>query len=475
MNRSQQEEKSKFFDVIVLSLVIFVLLSATAPGLVPEPGKMTLAALGDCIISQRVSKLVEPRFLQLVNLVRSADCTWANCELPLVDISQAYPEPWGDMNIFCEPWGADELQWLGVDCVGFANNHTLDYGHVGLFSTLANLKRVGIGCAGAGKDLEEASRPRYIDTPGGRVGQVNCGNTVHKATFATQSHPYVKGKPGLNPLRTNDEFQIPKETFEMLKKLDEDIINYFGIELTEEEKEKQKKEVKIDDLKFVSGDKLYYNGKLNEEDLKRITDAIKIARRNARIVIASIHCHAGEEKHTKPVRYLETFARTCIDAGADVFFNTGPHRLWGIEIYKNKPIFYSLGNFFFQGSPIDYPAENYNRFGLAFDTRDPSLLDQKVNKIYFDKNCYWESIVPVITFTGENQVSRILLYPVVLGKNEPLHRQGTPLLADKKESKAILEDLEKLSQPYKTAIDIRGNIGVIKVNQDKVHEIKNEK
>ena len=42
------------------------------------------------------------------------------------------------------------------------------------------------------------------------------------------------------------------------------------------------------------------------------------------------------------------FARKMIDAGADVAVGHGPHVLRGIEIYKEKPIFYSLANFMFQ-------------------------------------------------------------------------------------------------------------------------------
>jgi poly-gamma-glutamate synthesis protein (capsule biosynthesis protein) len=39
----------------------------------------------------------------------------------------------------------------------------------------------------------------------------------------------------------------------------------------------------------------------------------------------------------------------CIDCGADVVIGTHPHVTQNIEIYKNKPIFYSLGNFIFNG------------------------------------------------------------------------------------------------------------------------------
>lgn len=37
-----------------------------------------------------------------------------------------------------------------------------------------------------------------------------------------------------------------------------------------------------------------------------------------------------------------------IDAAADVVVGHGPHVLRGIEVYKGRPIFYSLANFIFE-------------------------------------------------------------------------------------------------------------------------------
>jgi len=104
---------------------------------------------------------------------------------------KVYPEAREDFVIACEPWGADELKWLGVDFVALANNHATDYGVKGMFSTIANLKRVGIGYAGAGKDLEEAARPRYIDTAVGRVAQVSFTAWQPKGSNASLPHPYL--------------------------------------------------------------------------------------------------------------------------------------------------------------------------------------------------------------------------------------------------------------------------------------------
>jgi len=44
-------------------------------------------------------------------------------------------------------------------------------------------------------------------------------------------------------------------------------------------------------------------------------------------------------------------ARLMIDAGADAVIGGHPHQLQNTEHYKGKPIFYSLGNFVFEGFP----------------------------------------------------------------------------------------------------------------------------
>lgn len=456
-------------------------------GLFAVPEKITLTALGDCILSRKVSGLRDPQFLKLVEIVRSADCTWANCEHPLVNISQTYPEDWGaDFPIYCEPWGADELKWLGVDCVGLANNHTRDYGHEGIFSTIRNLKRVGIGFAGAGRNLEFAAMPGYVDTAAGRVGQVNCAGSFQKGSHASLAHPYVNGRPGLNPLRFAESVQVTEEQFNTLEKIQEEILKVYGFEKpqkvkkpeddkkkegnkVEDEKEQKKekkpqREMKLYDTRFVAGEKFDYSFTYDKKDVERLTAAIKIARRNSRLVIASIHEHTGSNQAKAPTPALENFARACIDAGADAFFGTGPHRLWGIEIYKKKPIFYSLGNFLFHnGGGGQYPPELYQRFGLAFDTRDTTLLDEQVIKKYFNRACFWESIVPFITYANGSELKEIKLYPLVLGRNEPIFRQGTPALAEKKEAEAIIRNLAELSASYHTTIEFKKGVGIIKL------------
>lgn len=67
--------------------------------------------------------------------------------------------------------------------------------------------------------------------------------------------------------------------------------------------------------------------------------------------------HHGEEYQENHNDHDQTrFAHHAIDCGADLVVGTHPHVLQGIEIYKNRLIFYSLGNFSFGGNNKPFEA-----------------------------------------------------------------------------------------------------------------------
>ena len=73
--------------------------------------------------------------------------------------------------------------------------------------------------------------------------------------------------------------------------------------------------------------------------------AIKEARSKADYVLVIVH--GGHEHYQLPSPRMQDSYRFFIDAGADAVVNHHQHCYSGYEIYKNKPIFYGLGNFCF--------------------------------------------------------------------------------------------------------------------------------
>lgn len=97
-------------------------------------------------------------------------------------------------------------------------------------------------------------------------------------------------------------------------------------------------------LAFTYGNNTHcqYNATM---DIKKATNEIKKIRNNTDIIIVTIH--AGTEYTYKPNKEQIDFSRALINAGADIVIGHHPHWVQQVEIYKNKPILYSLGNFIF--------------------------------------------------------------------------------------------------------------------------------
>jgi hypothetical protein len=78
-------------------------------------------------------------------------------------------------------------------------------------------------------------------------------------------------------------------------------------------------------------------------DFDAMLAAVRAAKARADLVAVDIHW--GVELDTTPRDFQVTQAHRMIDAGADVFFGGHSHRLQPLEVYRGRPIFYSLGNF----------------------------------------------------------------------------------------------------------------------------------
>jgi poly-gamma-glutamate synthesis protein (capsule biosynthesis protein) len=176
----------------------------------------------------------------------------------------------------------------------------------------------------------------------------------------------------------------------------------------------------------------------------------------------------GADPLGTPAQFVVEFAHAAIDAGADLFVASGPHVLRGIEIYKGKPIFYSLGNFIFENwLVVPEPTEFYERFGLglealpseAYEARsDHGRRDEPSNPLY------WQSAVAQVLFR-DGRPDEVTLTPFTLGFGKRAPDRGYPELADPAAATEILGRLQKLSQPFGTAIAIRNGVGRITIER----------
>ncbi|MCX6764218.1 MAG: CapA family protein [Candidatus Nealsonbacteria bacterium] len=148
-----------------------------------------------------------------------------------------------------------------------------------------------------------------------------------------------------------------EDTMNLLK---QNGIEYTGAGFDEKEvfsvKIKEVKGIKIGFLAFTDfGSKFWKPGTstsgvafFNREDFEKIEKKINEAKKNADILIVSLH--SGTEYSKNPTNFQKEFSRTCIDGGADLILGHHPHVSQPVEQYKNGWIAYSLGNFIFDQS-----------------------------------------------------------------------------------------------------------------------------
>ena len=72
-----------------------------------------------------------------------------------------------------------------------------------------------------------------------------------------------------------------------------------------------------------------------------------VGRAKARCDVLVVSFHGGTELADDANDIQKAVAHAAIDAGADLFLGHHPHVLQAVELYKGKPILYSLGNFLF--------------------------------------------------------------------------------------------------------------------------------
>lgn len=77
--------------------------------------------------------------------------------------------------------------------------------------------------------------------------------------------------------------------------------------------------------------------------------------------------------------FVQSFARDCVDAGADLFVGIGPHVLRRIEVYDDSPLFYSLGNFVVQNETVErLPLRSFERYDLDERTHVSAVFDARL-------------------------------------------------------------------------------------------------
>lgn len=440
------------------ALSVAVLIPSRTPAQQPpDTGVMTMALTGDAIITRRLSPYQEPAFLRMIELIRGADVAFANLEMLFHDYEPYPMHQSGGTYMRAEPALVKELVWAGFDLVSMANNHTGDYGVEGMRLTRRYVDAAGLVGAGVGEELAEAREARFLETANGRVALVSVASTFTEHSAASNPRAAVRGRPGLNPLGHRTVRVVTRDHLERMRALLRDLD--INVPATGDS-------LRVFNTQLAAGDVPGIRTFPDSADVAAIAAVVQNASRLADYVIVTIHAHERGRTNAEPAEFLPTFARAMVDAGADLFVGHGPHVLRGIEIYKGKPIFYSLGDFLFQNETVlRLPDDNYRPYGLDENAGVADFNDARYargTRGFPVQREIWESVVAVAKWRGD-RLAALELHPITLGFGRPETVRGRPMLADRELGRKIIGDLIERSRPFGTAIEWRDGVGVVKL------------
>ena len=433
-----------------------------------EPFSMALT--GDSIITRKLSVYDEPEYLGMIELLRSADVAFTNLEMLFHDYEPYPMAESGGTWMRADPELAHDLVWAGIDLVARANNHTGDYGVLGQTLTTRYVEEAGLVHAGVGMSLAEAREAKFFETAKARVALVSISSSFRDHMRAGRSRDDVPARPGLNPLRLKTTYVLPSADYENFRRTGEALDEFTDQDGNPTGINADKPgEMEMLGRDFALGDAHAIRREANADDVREISAVVNNASRVADFVIVTIHAHEHGGRREIPADFLPVFARAMIEAGADVFVGHGPHVLRAIEIYRGRPIFYSLGNFIFQNETLlRLPSENYEAYDLDDESHVADFNDARYKN---DTEGFpalaenWESVVAVPAFRG-GELSEVALYPITLGGGLPRQVRGRPLLADADLGRKIIGDLQRLSAPYGTEIVMRRGVGYVQLAND---------
>lgn len=321
-----------------------------------EDKKINVKAIGDVMLARGVAYHTKGDytlpFKETATFLKDADITFANLECTLSTKGEKLVNK--GIWLRAEPKAVEGLKYIDADIVNIANNHILDYNDPAMFETMEMLEKHDIKHIGTGKNIDEARKPAIME-----VRNVEVGFLAY-----TDLYQYGFGIPGTNKLR------------------------YF---------EAKENIAGVAPLKY----------ELIREDIQKLRDQVDL-------VAVSLHWGVEDSHHVPPEQ--RELAHKMIEDGADMILGHHPHVLQGIEIYKGKPIIYSMGNFIFD-------------------------QNHKANN---------ESMIVDMDFQN-GKVSRLEVIPLqIVGKKQTV-------FAKRQEAAHIMGYLRELSQQLDAEVEIKEN------------------
>jgi len=381
--------------------------------------EVVIAAVGDMMVSDPVPDRNRPEIRALYQLLRDADVTFGNCEQAIASqgvLKGGFPQT-APLEML------DDFKTSGFDMLSMANNHAFDLGEAGLVQQIAEARARGFTVAGAGRNLAEATAAGVASVKGQRVGLLAflCAPEDFQRPDVMAEFRAQAGKSGVG-LITGTRVHVPGSPIPLLMP--------------------------------------------EASDMRIMTEAVRRTRAEVDVLLVSFHQHwnldvapgAGRGRGGQaPRRTLipaqlgsagnqvaegrRVICRAAIEAGADVVIGHGPHVLNGVEVYRGKPILYSLGHFYM----------SLLRDGKALPRMQisPSLARLAEDNYYLEEH-RWAAVARVVCRRGT--VTQLQILPAFMD----VQKDGYPAFPTDGDAQTINDALRALSQPFGTDIRTAG-------------------
>lgn len=350
-------------------------------------------------------------FVHTAHVLNAADITFGQNER---HYSNRYHEerdlmPGVPLTELCPLEHAAALKLGGFDVMSFASNHCMDLGADAMLGTIAALRDNGFAVIGAGKNIAEARKPAIFERNGTRiaflaycsVGRVGWEAGVDRA--------------GCAPLRALTFYQ---------------------------------------QTDYQPGTPPTIISMAVREDLDAMQEDIRKARAQAEIVVVSFHWGLHHISGAIAMYEKET-AHAAVDAGADLIVGHHPHMLKGIEVYKGKGIFYSMGNFAFD-LPLEVRLKRQKQMGGKH-----AFHSIKVDPEYADWYSWAaesrRSIIVKCSIT-DNAIDKLSFLPVLIN-----HRAQPVIVSREEDFQDALKYMKDVSAGQGFVTAFRGERGEIAI------------
>ena len=162
------------FAFVAFSLLILITILFTRSASSNEYRQLVFG--GDVMLGRNINERIQKQgaasvWGDAVTVLQQADFSFVNLE----SVIAAGGEPFQPSRVYsfrAAPSSAETLAYAGIDFVSIANNHAMDYGRQGLAETMATLEQYDIAYAGAGMNLADAKKMKFLESNGFKVAVI---------------------------------------------------------------------------------------------------------------------------------------------------------------------------------------------------------------------------------------------------------------------------------------------------------------